>query len=65
MTHEIEEEIALRHGNNLIGNLDEQTEAFGGPQIESLRDVLAEVFRSSGRVNFECLKMRFIIIIIM
>lgn len=55
MSYEIEEEISFRDGNNFIGDLDEQTKALGRSQIESLRDILAKVFRSGRRINFECL----------
>lgn len=55
MSYEIEEKIAFRDGNNFISNLDEQTKAFGRSQIESLRDILAKIFRSGRRVDFECL----------
>lgn len=55
MSYEIEEEVSFRDGNNFIGDLDEQAKALGRSQIESLRDVLAKVFRSGRRINFECL----------
>ena len=40
---EVEEEVALRDGNDLVGDLDEKAEAFRGSQVQPLRDVLAEV----------------------
>lgn len=53
MSYEIKEEISFWNRNDFIGDLNKQTKTFGRSQIESLRNVLAKVFRSSRWVNFE------------
>lgn len=55
MPDEVEEEVALRHGNNLVGNFDEKGEALGTFEVESVGYGGAEVLRSSRRVYLESL----------
>ena len=42
---EVEEEVPLGHGDDLVGDLDEEAEAFRRSQVQPLTDVLAEVLR--------------------
>lgn len=53
MPDEVKEEVSLRNRNYLVGDLDEKTETLAGSEIQPLRDVLAEVFRSGRRIHFE------------
>ena len=43
VSDEVEEEIALGDGDDLVSDLDEEAEAFRGLEVQPLRDVLAEV----------------------
>ena len=48
MADKVEEEVTLRHRDHLVGDLDEQGEALGRPQVQPLRDVAAEVLCARG-----------------
>lgn len=56
MSYKVEEKVAFRNRDNFVRDLDEQTEPFRRPQIQPLRDILAEVFRPRRRIDLECLR---------
>ena len=43
---EVEEEVALRNGNDLVRDFDEKAEALGRSKVQACGDVLAKVFRA-------------------
>ena len=56
MSHEVEEEVSLRNRDDFVGDFDEEAESLARPQVEALRDALAEVLRPRRRVDLERLK---------
>ena len=56
MADEVEEEVALGDGDDLVRDLDEEGEALAGAKVEALRDTLAEVLGASARVNLKGLE---------
>lgn len=53
MTDKVEKEVSLWHGDDFVGDFDEQREAFGRAQVEPLADRSAKVFGPGGRVHLE------------
>lgn len=56
MADEIKEKVALGHADHLVGNLNEQAEAFGRLEFEALSNVQAEILRPCAGVHFQRLK---------
>ena len=56
VTHEVEEEVPLRDRDDFVGDLDEEAETLARPQVEPLRDALAEVLGPRRGVNLEGLR---------
>jgi hypothetical protein len=54
---EIKEKVFFGHRNDLVGNLDKETETFVRLECQSLRDALAKVFSSGGRIDFKGLEI--------
>ena len=59
MAHEIEEKVSLRNRDNFVGNFDKEAESLARPQVEALRDALAEVFRPRRGIDLEGLQGTF------
>ena len=59
MTDEVKEEISLRDADHFVSDFNKQTEAFTGPQVESLPDILTEILGSCRRINLKSLKLKF------
>ena len=55
MADEIEEEILFGHRNDLVGDLDEETESLVRLERQPLRDALAKVLGPGGRIDLESL----------
>lgn len=58
VAHEVEEEVRVRHADDLVCNLDEETEAVRRVEVEALGDGAAQVAGSRGGVNLERLPER-------
>ena len=56
MADEVEEEVSLGDGDDFVGDLDEEAEALARPQVEALRDALAEVLRPRRGVDLKGLQ---------
>ena len=54
----VEEEVALGHGDDLVGDLDEEGEALGGTEVQALADRGAEVLGAGARVDLEGLEKK-------
>ena len=57
--NKVKEEISFRHTDHFVSDLDKQTEAFTGSQVESLADILTEVLGSCRRIHLKGLKLKF------
>ena len=55
MSDEIKEEVSLRDGDHLVRDLDKETEALAGTEVQPLGDASAEVLGSGGRIDLESL----------
>lgn len=56
VAHKVEEKVAFRRADHLVGDLHEQREAFGRFQAEARSDVGAEVLGARARVHLEGLE---------
>ena len=56
LADKVEEEISLGNGDDFVGDLDEEAEALARPQVEALRDALAEVLRPRRGVDLKGLQ---------
>ena len=54
----IKEEISLRNTDDLVSDLDKQTKALAGSQVQSLPNILTEILGSCGRINLKSLKLK-------
>ena len=54
----IKEEISLRNTDDLVSDLDKETEALAGSQVQSLPNILTEILGSCGRINLKSLKLK-------
>jgi hypothetical protein len=56
MAHKVEEEVSLGNTDDLVGNLNKQTEAFRGLEVQAAGDVAAEVLGPCARIHLKCLR---------
>ena len=56
MSHEVEEEVSLRNRDDFVGDFDEEAESLARPQVEALRDALAEVLRPRRGIDLKGLQ---------